>query len=99
MSDIKKMPGGMEDELARRMSSLGGVPEYVENSDEVGGDSSGELVDLGLIRTREVPIGTLFSGWIGSCRESCGFKSLTPHGFRKRITSSHGQHRLSKYRQ
>ena len=89
----------MEDELARRMSSLGGVPEYVENSDEVGGDSSGELVNLGLIRTKEVPTGTLFRSWIWSHRESCGFESLTPHGFRKRTTSSQGQQRLSNYRQ
>ena len=39
-------PGGVEDELARKMNSLGRAPEGVENPVEVGGDCSGDLVVL-----------------------------------------------------
>ena len=101
-------PGGVEDELARKMSSLGRVPEKVENLGEVGGDRSGEFGVLGLIVTEEGPIckvgvdnggeatkgespalkptlgdpipsGTLFSNWIESYREVCGFEALKPY--------------------
>ena len=46
-------PGGDEDELARRMSSLGRAPEGAENPGEVGTDCSGDLDILGSELTEE----------------------------------------------
>ena len=40
-------PGGVDDELARKMSSLGRAQKGAENPGEVGGDFSGVLDILG----------------------------------------------------
>ena len=54
LADELPFPGGVEDELATRMSSLGRVPEDEEYSKEVGGDRSGDLGVLGLNCTKGV---------------------------------------------
>ena len=46
-------PGGVDDELERKMSSLGRAPEGAENPGEVGGDCSGVLDILGSELTEE----------------------------------------------
>ena len=38
-----------------------------------------------------VPAGMLFSGWIKSYREVCGFKELIPHSYQKRTLAGNGQ--------
>ena len=47
-------PEGVDDELARKMSSLERTPDGAENPGEVGGDCSGDLVVLGSDVTEEV---------------------------------------------
>ena len=49
-------PGGDEDELARRMSSLGRAPEGAENPGEVGTDCTGVVDILGSELTEVGPI-------------------------------------------
>ena len=46
-------PGGVDDELARMMSSLGRAPEGAENPGEVGVDCSGVVDILGSELTEE----------------------------------------------
>ena len=131
---------GVEDELVKKMSSLGGVVMDAGKSEEVGGDKVGNLGTLGSTSSKEsptstaevtsgdkaimggsgdeqivvatqkclhllkvappeskplagapVPAGMLFSGWIKSYREVCGFKELIPHSYQKRTLAGNGQ--------
>ena len=64
-------PGGVDDELARKMSSLGRAPEGAENPGEVGVDCSDDLDILGSELTEEGALTEVGDAEGGALTQSC----------------------------